>query len=337
MHSCLRPVHRVAAWLSGQGLAVSPGTLADSLKRFVPLFEPLADGVLAHQNETALRHADETSWRVQELRGEDRSSRAWLWTSVSSDAVYFHIDPSRSAEAAHKLFAEALLYTVIVCDRYSAYKRLVRLLGGLVTLAFCWTHVRRDFIECAAGQAGLTQWCGGWIERIAALYRLNDARLEHYDPGDKRQTPAFDAAQGALNEALDALFAQAARELAALPDQAREGKALRSLFNHREGLSVFVDRPQVPMDNNKAERFLRGPAIGRRLSFGSDSEKGARFTAIMYSVVGTLSMNGIDVLRWLQAWLEACAKNGRKPPHDLSPWLPWSMSEDRKRAFMTPR
>ena len=57
----------------------------------------------------------------------------------------------------------------------------------------------------------------------------------------------------------------------------------------------------------------------------------------MYSVVGTLSMNGIDVLRWLQAWLEACAKNGRKPPHDLSPWLPWSMSEDRKRAFMTPR
>ena len=113
-------------------------------------------------------------------------------------------------------------------------------------------------------------------------------------------------------------------------------KALRSLVNHREGLSVFVDRPQVPMDNNLAERILRGPAIGRRLSFGSDSETGARFTAIMYSVVGTLSMNGIDVLRWLEAWLEACAKTGRKPPHDLSPWLPWSMSEDRKRDFMTP-
>ena len=155
--------------------------------------------------------------------------------------------------------------------------------------------------------------------------------------GPQRQTPAFDAAQGALEEPLDGLFAQAARELADLPDEAREGQALRSLLNHREGLSVFVDRPQVPMDNNKAERCLRGPAIGRRLSFGSDSEKGARFTAIMYSVVGTLSINGIDVLRWLEAWLEACAKNGRKPPHDLSPWLPWSMSEDRKRAFMTPR
>ena len=64
------------------------------------------------------------------------------------------------------------------------------------------------------------------------------------------------------------------------------------------------------MDNNLAERVLRGPVIGRRLSFGSDSETGARFTAMMYSVIGTLSLNGIDVLRWLQAWLAACAANG---------------------------
>ena len=334
--ACFRPVHRVAAWFSSQGLTVSPGTLADSLKRFVPLFEPVAHAILAHQNKAALRHADETGWRVQELRGEERSSRAWLWTSVSSDAVCFHIDPSRSAEAAHKLFGEALLGTVIVCDRYSAYKRLVRLLGGLVILAFCWSHVRRDFIDCAAGQVDLTDWCRGWIERIAGIYRLNEARLEHYDSGLKRPAPAFDATQTALKEALDALFAEAQRELAALPDEAREGKALRSLLNHRDGLSVFVDRPQVPMDNNLAERVLRGPVIGRRLSFGSNSEDGARFTAIVYSVAGTLSMNGIDVLRWLEAWLDACAKNGRQPPDDLSPWLPWSMSEKRRREFMAP-
>ena len=331
--ACFRPVHRVAAWFSGHGLPVSPGTLADSLKRFVPLFEPMFQAILAHQNTAALRHADETSWRVQELRSDDRSSRAWLWVSVSSDAVCFRIDPSRSAEAAYKLFAGALLYTVIVCDRYSAYKRLVSLLGGLVVLAFCWSHVRRDFIECAAGQVKLTRWCQGWIERIAEIYRLNEVRLEHYDPGLKRQTPAFDATQAALMEALDGLFADAREELAALPDQAREGKALRSLLNHREGLRVFVGRPQTPMDNNRAERFLRGPAIGRGLSFGSDSEKGAEFTAIMYSVLGTLSMNGINIPRWLEAWLTACAENGRRPLDDLSPWLPWTMSDERRREL----
>ena len=182
----------------------------------------------------------------------------------------------------------------------------------------------------------MTQWCQRWIERIASIYRLNEARLGHYDPGLERQTPAFDAAQGTLKEALAGLFAEAEQELAGLPDRAREGKALRSLVNHREGLSVFVDRPQVPLDNNLAERVLRGPAIGRRLSFGSDSEDGARFTAMMYSTIGTLALNGIDVLRWLEAWLETCTKNGRRPPDDLSPWLPWSMSEERRGSFTAP-
>ena len=333
---CLRPVHRVAAWLSAQGLVVAPGTLANSPRRFVSLFEPLFEAILAHQNTAVLRHADETSWRVRELAGEDRSNRAWLWVSVSSDAVCFHIDASRSAEAALKLFAGTVLNAVIVCDRYSAYKKLVRLLGGLVILAFCWVHMRRDFIEAAAGQARLTQWCQGWIERIAEIYRLNDERLKHYEPDLERQTPAFDAAQSVLKGALGMLFAQAERELATLSDKAREAKALRSLVNHREGLCVFVERPFVPLDNNVAERILRGAAIGRRLSHGSDSEMGAEFTAMLYSVVGTLSMNRIDVLRWLQEWLSACAENGRKPPHDLSPWLPWSMSEARRRELLAP-
>ena len=203
-----------------------------------------------------------------------------------------------------------------------------------MTLQWCWAHQRRSFIDCAAGHVRLTRWCQGWIERIAEIYRLNGARLEHYDPGLEHQTPAFDAAQGALKQAVDRLFADAEAELAGLSAKALRAKPLRSLVNHRAGLSVFVDRPHVPPDNNRAELALRSAVIGRRLSFGSDSEKGAEFTAMMYSVAGTLAMNGIDVRRWLEAWLTECAKNGGKPPDDLSPWLPWSMSEGRKRKFI---
>ena len=306
-YACFRPLRRVAAWLSDQGLPISAGTLGDSVHRFVPLFEPVAEAILARQNEAAVRHGDETTWRVQSLREEGRSSRAWLWTSVSEDAVYFHVDPSRSAEVAKTMFGVAVRHTVIVCDRYSAYKKLARELDGAVILCWCWVHVRRDFIHCAAGEVRLTQWRRRWIEQIALLYRLNEARLIHYDPGLERQNAAFVTAQSALKKALEGLFAEAGRELAALPKAAREGKALRSLLNHREGLSVFIDRPQTPMDNNAAERALRGPVIGRRLSFGSDSETGARFTAQMYSVVGTLAPGGIDLLRWLEEWLAACA------------------------------
>ena len=232
------------------------------------------------------------------------------------------------------MFGDTACIVFVVCDRYSAYKKLARELGGKVILCWCWAHQRRSFIDCAAGHVRLTRWCQGWIERVAAIYRLNDARLEHCDPALEHRTPEFDAAQGALNKAVDDLFADAEAELAGLSAKALRAKALRSLLNHREGLCVFVDHPQIPMDNNTAERVLRGPVIGRRQTFGSNSEDGAKFTAIMYSVAGTLSMHGIDVLRWLEAWLKACAKNGGKPPHDLSPWLPWSMSEARKRVFM---
>ena len=337
-YACLRPLNRVADWLTGQGLAISAGTLADGARRLAPLFEPLSAAILARQNEARLRQGDETAWRIRALGEAGGSSRAWLWIGVCEDAVYFHVDPSRSAAAAARLFGDAAPGTVLVCDRYSAYKKLGRELGDRLTLAFCWVHARRDFIKCAAGNEALADWERRWIGRIARLYRLNGARLEQHDAGldPDHRNPAFAAAHRELERALGKLFAAARRELDGLPDEAREGGPLRSLLNHRAGLSVFLDKPGVPMDNNRSERLLRGAAIGRRLSFGSDSEAGARFTATMYSTVGTLALNGVDVLRWLTAWLSACADNGGRAPGDLSPWLPWSMDAERRNELMAP-
>ena len=332
---CLRPCRRVAAWLTGHGLAISAGTLADGTSRALPLFEPLWDAILAHQNEAGLRHADETSWRIQALREIRKSRRAWLWTSVSHDALLFHVHRSRSAEVAEKLFSGTAGPVYLVCDRYSAYKKLARLLPGLVILCFCWAHARRDFLKCAAGRPQLAKWSDEWIDRIAEIYRLNAVRLGCLDAGGF-PAAGFEAAQAELESAVAALFAEAERQLGTLSKTAAQAKPLRSLLNHREGLCVFVDHPEVPMDNNVAERAIRGPAIGRKLSFGSDSEAGALMSAVMYSVLGTVARNGLDILRWLRAWLDACAENGGRPPADLSPWLPWSMSEERRRAFEAP-
>ena len=335
--ACLRPVRRVAAWMGHQGLPVSAGTLADGIPRLLKLMEPVSAAILAHQNGSALRHGDETSWRVQEYRRQGGSPKAWLWGSLTVDAAWFHIDPSRSAEVAMKLFGEAEVAVLfLVCDRLSTYKRLARILAGRIVLCWCWCHQRRSFIDGAAGHPGLTRWCEGWLERIATVYRLNRARLAEYCRHPGPQTAAFHRAQGELAAAVDALFRGAGEELAGLPDAALEAGPLRSLLGHREGLCVFVDWPDVPMDNNAVERILRDPVIGRRLSLGSDSEAGARFTAVMYSVVTTLKMNGIDVLQWLESWLRTCAGNGGRPPDDLTPWLPWSMAPERRRALAAP-
>ena len=360
-YACLRPLQRVAAWMSDQGLPLSPGTLADSVPRFVPLFEPLADAILAHQNMAALRHADETTWRVQALRDAGRSSRAWLWTSVGGDAAYFHIDASPQcrggAEAAQKLFAGAMLHTVIVCDRYSACKKLARLRGGA-------GHPGLVLGPSTARLYQVRGWPGSADGMAPGMARAERVDLPPQpSAADPITTPVSRASpwRSTRRRARSPWRSTAcsrmpngnwrtcrtgrarARPTTAtgpascpVPDRAREGKALRSLVNHRKGLSVFADRPQVPLDNNLAERLLRGPAIGRRLSFGSDSETGARFTALMYSVIGALTLHGIDVLRWLKAWLTACAKNGGRPPDDLSPWLPWAMGEERRRDLTAP-
>lgn len=330
-----RPCRQVAAWLTQQGLTVSPGTLADSTPRFVALFEPLHDAIVAHQSRAPVRHADETSWRIQALGAHGGSRRAWLWTSVSSDAVWFHIDPARSAEAARKLFAGLDSPVFVVCDRFSAYKKLARNLAGLVVLCWCWAHIRRDYIKCAAGHDELEPWRDQWLRRIGGLYQLNKARLAHYTPGAPVQSAAFETAHRALSHALDALFAQAERERGALAENARQMQPLRSMLEHREGLTRFVEHPQIAMDNNTAELAHRCAVIARKLSFGSDSLDGARLTALMYSVLGTVEKNGLDVQRWLTDWLTACAENAHSPPADLHPWLPWTMSEQTRRAYTT--
>ncbi len=330
----LRPYRGIARLFSDHGIKISAGTLADSAKRLLPLFEPLYDAILAHQNEDRLRHADETGWRIQSLREMGGSQRAWLWVSVSKDSVLYKIDRSRSSEVAKVLFVDSVDCVFLVCDRYGSYKKMVRdflkELNKKVILCFCWAHMRRDFIKCAAGDEQLEQWREQWIKRIAEMYELNKQRCDHYVSGN---TPEFERAQAKLKEACDAMFAKAESELSELAEDADEWKPLKSLINHRQGLSVFVEHPQVPMDNNIAESALRGPALARKISFGSDSEEGARTSAILYTVLGTLAKNGIDILSWLKGWLTACAEDGRSPPEDLSPWLPWSMSEQRLRDF----
>ena len=245
------------------------------------------------------------------------------------------MDARRNAEAAGKLFAGVGAGTVLVCDAYSAYKKLARVLGGILILAWCWSHVRRKFIEAAAGNDALETWENRWLDRIGKLFHLNRVRLKHYDPeaGMDQQSRKFGIAHRQLQRAVDKLFALAETERAGPAGSDRRAKALNSLVRHRGGHCVFVDRPDIPMDNNLPERIQRGPVIGRKLSFGSDSLEGARYSAMMYGIIETLRMNGIDVRTWLDDWLSACAGNGGQPPDDLSPWLPWSMDEDRRRQL----
>ena len=327
-----RPFRQIARWMTRHGLAISPGTLCDRLGDLSQLFEPLSAAIRAHLVTARVLQGDETSWRVQQRRRDGASGRAWLWVGQSHDAVWFHIDPRRSLQAALKVFEGAEAGAVLLSDRYSSYVALADRLG--LAPSFCWAHMRRDFIECEGARD--TPWKRRWLERIAAIYRTHRRRQQHFQADRTRQVRAFATANRTLKAQVKALFGAAEAELAEHPEEHPRAEPLRRLLKWRYGLERFVADPEVPIDNNASERSLRAPVIGRKLSFGNDSWTGARLTGHMYSVLGTLKRHEIDLEHWLHDWLSACAEAGRAPP-DLTPWLPWSMEPARRQRLQQPR
>ena len=337
----LRSLRSIARSLSDYGLPISAGTLGDSIGRLTRLFAPVSAAILVRQNEASVLHGDETSWRVQAWHEGGKSKRSWLWIGLSPDTVLLHIDAHRNLDAALAVFRHIADGSILVCDRYATYDALARwqdARGKRLRLAFCWVHVRRDFLKPAAGDAAFEAWRQQWIKRFAELFHVNKERRQSHAPDRvlTAQSAAFNTAHCRLQQAVDDVFTIAEAELAACPPDAAQAKPLRSLLNHRTGLTVFVDHPQVPMDNNLAERGLRPAVIKRKISGGSFSAAGAELTAQILSLSRTLELHQIPVRHWLQDYLQHCAEQGGQPPDNLAPWLPWSMRPDRLAALRQP-
>ena len=335
-----RPLRAVARALATLGIPIAPGTLADAQSRLLGVFEPLDEAIAERQRAARLVQGDETRWMIH-VRGErGENARCWLWLCLSEDAVRMHIDPTRSARAARVLFAKLgeKLPAILVCDRYGAYRKLARELAGRFVLATCWAHARRDYIRAAQRHPKLRAWSERWLERFAALYALNARRLSHFvrDTAISAQPAAFNTAHRRLGCKVAALFETAERELVRAPGGSPKAAPLRALVREREGLTVFVDEPATPMDNNASERALRAPAISRKVSFGSHSETGARLSAVLFSLFATLELAGINRHHWLLDYLHACAANAGQVPAHLDPWLPWAMDDARLRRLRHP-
>jgi transposase len=347
-----QPTHRHLEDLGDLALTASPGTVAGGLRAIAPLFEPIMEGFYEKQMTETLFHNDETRWEVfVELEGKV-GSRWYLWVTRSASVIFFVLDPSRSAAVPGAHFAGLQNgRAIIVCDRYSAYKKLARL-SDIILLAFCWAHVRRDFLDAACSFKELEPWALEWTQRIAALYHRNALRLEHWDREKSldQQSEAFRQQHRAVQETLQAMHQGATRLIAELDEpqddetapslsksaRKRQRKVCQSLLEHWKGLTVFVDNPQVPLDNNLAENTIRGPVTGRKNYYGSGSLWSAELAASLFSIFKTLVLWGINPRHWLMAYLNACAENGAKALADLRSFLPWTMSAERRAELARP-
>lgn len=321
-----RPSHRLMQDLADHGLPMSPGTLAGGLKAIAPLFKPFDQALGAKLRSESHWHADETRWAVFASTEGKVGHRWYLWVFHSASVVHYVLDSSRAAKVIQSEL-DGVVNGIISCDRYSAYKRFARLNPGVV-LAFCWAHQRRDYLELGNAHPGLLLWARGWVDAIGGLYHLNGLRLQAEDGSAERAQyhAQLQQAVQAMSDQLDAALADATVAKPAT-------KVLQSMKTHWPGLTVFVDHPWVPMDNNTAERDARLAVVGRKNFYGSGAEWSGQLAAVMYSVFMTVTLWGLNARTWLSAYLQACADNGNQAPRDINAFLPWAMDEARLSAM----
>jgi transposase len=317
-----RPSQRLLQDLADHGLNMSAGTLVGGLQAIAPLFKPLDMALQLKLRSEPYWHADETRWAVfADVQGKV-GHRWYLWVFHSSSVVHYVIDQTRAADVIVAELA-GIEQGVISCDRYSGYKRFARLNPGVV-LAFCWAHVRRDFLELANSYPQSAQWALQWVAMIGQLYHLNGLRLNTSTDSPERALRQTDLVQAVQQMATQCACEVVNHEL--FPPAA---KVLESMTVHWGGLTVFVNSPWVDMDNNRAERDIRGPVVGRKNFYGSGSEGSAELATTMYSALATVRLWGLNARTWLAQYLQACADNGNQPPEDLNAFLPWQMDTKR--------
>lgn len=288
------PLHRQVARMRSEGLIVTTQTLFDQLYVIQALlsdcYDLLGDRVL----NGGLVHIDETPWRLL----VHPSQRWYIWCITGHDAVYYWIRPSRSSRMAAEMLGE--YDGIVIADGYSVYSSLAKAPGSSFTLAFCWAHVRRKFIEAERSYPQ----CSTALEYISELYKVERSVPDPWrlDEGAARED-AFRLRAQARDRHSRPLIAKLHDW--ALAQRGLPQSSLRLATDYMlrlwPGLIRFLDDPRIPLDNNPVERQLRGPIVGRKNHLGSRSVRGIRVTEVLYTLAHSAMLAGIDPRSYLLA------------------------------------
>jgi transposase len=295
------PLERQARMMRREGLAIDSQTLWDQLEAAATVLQPTWAALRRQVLTAPVIGADETWWRVLQGPG---AKRWWAWSLTSDNTVTYTILDSRSQEAARQVLDG--YQGIVVADGYGAYAALARA-GPRFTLAHCWAHVRRKFVEaephypapCAEVLAFIGQLYT--VERECPRLPMGATEAEHAALRQRRAR-----LRGERSAPLVAEIRAWAQRQRALPESSL-GKAISYMLGLWPGLTRFLDDPRIPLDNNATERGLRGVVVGRKNHYGSRSQRGTEVAALFYSLIESAKLCGVEpkayVLRALRAAL----------------------------------
>jgi transposase len=308
------PLNRLCLQLAMKGLQVSPGTIVGGFKRIYKLLEPLIEEIRRYSREEKHHwHIDDTGWKVFVQIDGKTGHRWYLWVFLSDDVCVYILSPWRS-RAVPKSHLEHSV-GVATGDRLEANKRL----GEHVVNSYCWVHIRRELTNLSAAYPEIAGICNDLLVMIGTLYFLNAQRLFAVP-----NSPEYSAAEKALRANMAKIKTVFESNLAKPNLHAELQRLFTGLIKDWDGLVIFMDLPEVPPDNNPAERALRKPVVGRKNYSGSSAEWSGHFSAAMFTINETLKLNNLNPEEFLQEYLMACALNGGHAPPNAKDYLPWN-------------
>ena len=291
---------------------------ADWVGACAATLRPLRDAIEGHVLAAERIHTDDTTVPVL-AAGKCKTGRLWAYVrddrpfaGGAAPAALFHYSPDRGGE--HPQTHLAKFSGLMQADAYSGYIGLYaegRKPGRIIEAA-CWAHGRRKFFELAELQKAPIAIEA--VRRIDALFAI-EREINGLVPAERlavrreRSKPLIDALETWLRE-----------ERQKLSSKSPIAKAIDYSLKRWPAFTRFLDDGRLCLSNNAAERAVRGIAVGRRNWTFCGSDSGGQRAAVMYTLIETAKLNGVDPRAWLADVLARIADHPASRIADLLPW-----------------
>ena len=329
------PLYRLCQIYGREGVEMSRSTITDMVGNCALLLTPLAEAVGRYALKAHKVHGDDTPVRALGGKG-GKAHTGRLWVYVRDDrpsgdqappAAWFQYSADRKGEhpAPHlKNFSG-----VLQADAYSGHDAIYK--QGRILEAGCWSHTRRKLWNIHVKQKrqpGTLAHQG--LVRIGELFRTEAevngrSALRRRQMRQTRTVPVLKELKSWMNETLAQVSAKSPIAL-----------AIGYSLGNRTALTNFVDDGRIDAHNNTAERALRGVALGRKSYLHFGSYAGSHTAAVMYTLLGTAQLNGVNPQPYLRHVLERIADHPSNRIDELLPWAVAAKWADETKAQELP-